>query len=457
MSVYLQDPDVTIHQGDVLDELRNMPNESVHMCCTSPPFYGLRDYGTGTWEGGDESCDHEPTSKWIEHNFTANSGIGAHAGTSVGAAARAKWSRNGICPRCGARRVDQQIGLEATPDEYVARLVEVFREVRRVLRSDGSLWLEIGDSYNSQGTQGATSDRSLSGNDSQQFIKHRLTGVKHKDLIGAPWLLAFALRQDGWYLRSEIIWAKPNPMPESVTDRPTTSHSRVFLLTKSARYFYDAEAIREDGTSPNGSRAGYAGYSARAHAMGREASGNEKDGMEAVNNGFRNRRSVWTIATQPYPEAHFATWPVKLVEPMIQAGTSERGVCPECGAPWRRIVERQNESAYARIKREHGITYKDMKAEAEANGITPGNVGGTHAPGQRGAQLDPSDNKTLGWQPGCTHTHEPVPATVLDPFGGSGTTAHVARKLGRRAVLIELNAEYCALAARRLQQQSLFA
>jgi DNA modification methylase len=190
---YLSDPDVTLYQGDALEVLRTLPDRSVHMCATSPPFYGLRDYGA---EG--------------------------------------------------------QIGLEESPDEWVARLVEVFREVRRVLRDDGTLWVEIGDSY-SGGGPGGHEGGTLVGTPPQGAGNEyrRDTWGKPKDLLGQPWLLAFALRADGWYLRSEIIWARPNPMPESVTDRPTKAHSTVFLLSKSPRYFYDQEAVRE-APAPSG-------------------------------------------------------------------------------------------------------------------------------------------------------------------------------------------------------------
>ena len=196
MTPYLQDPDITLYNGDALEVLRELPDKSVHMCATSPPFYGLRDY-----------------------------------------------------------QVEGQIGLEESPDEWVARLVEVFREVRRVLRDDGTLWVEIGDSYAANGRYDdkyeAKPDRVTEGRDTRWALsseqKHaksrkglRTKEIKPKDLLGQPWLLAFALRADGWYLRSEIIWARPNPMPESVTDRPTKAHSTVFLLSKSPRYYFDA-------------------------------------------------------------------------------------------------------------------------------------------------------------------------------------------------------------------------
>lgn len=261
---------VTIHEGDVMDGLAAMADESVHCVVTSPPYWGLRDYG-----------------------------------------------------------VDGQIGLESTPEEYVARMVAVFREVRRVLRSDGVAWVNIGDSYASAW---ACDRRNVIGNGSLEHGKredrpNRLVGcLKEKDLVGIPWRLAFALQADGWWLRSDCIWAKPNPMPESVTDRPTKAHEYVFLLTKSARYWWDQDAVAERGSSEAGSRAGYSGYSERAEAMGREASGNEKAGAVAFNSGTRNIRTVWTIATDPTRDAHFATFPRKLVERCIKAGCPVGGI-----------------------------------------------------------------------------------------------------------------------------------
>jgi DNA modification methylase len=247
--------------GDCLEVLRGLPDGMAQTCVTSPPYYGLRDYG--------------------------------HAG---------------------------QVGLEATPDAYVARLVDVFREVRRVLRDDGTLWLNLGDSYNSGASGGLGGSTLLGGQSNQRQSnraesrkkRHDAEGLKTKDLFGIPWLVAFALRADGWWLRQDIIWHKPNPMPESVTDRCTKAHEYVFLLTKSARYFYDADSIREP---PTGRTDALSVINTGAD-NGREKRTLNNDGTIGA-----NARSVWTIATQPYSGAHFATMPPALAERCIKAGS----------------------------------------------------------------------------------------------------------------------------------------
>ncbi len=231
---------------------------------------------------------------------------------------------------------NDQIGLERSPAEYVTALVAVFTEVRRVLKPAGVCWLNLGDSYASGiGETGRRDQGSGFGRQpgsgvqsdirGERRVKMGIGDLKSKDLIGIPWRVAFALQADGWYLRSDIIWHKPNPMPESVTDRPTKAHEYLFLLSKNERYYYDADAIAEPATCAGGS-AGYAGYSNRAKAMGREPSGNEKPGMVVFNDETRNRRSVWTVPTMPYAGAHFATMPEKLVEPCILAGCPMGGL-----------------------------------------------------------------------------------------------------------------------------------
>jgi DNA modification methylase len=308
--------------GDCRTRLRELPEQSVHTCVTSPPYFGLRDYGHG-----------------------------------------------------------DQIGLEQTPDAFVAELVNVFREVKRVLRDDGTLWLNLGDSYATGGvlsTGRNDTERETPGGKGGSFRggarvdTEQRDGLKPKDLIGIPWRVAFALQADGWYLRSDIIWHKPNPMPESVTDRPTKSHEYLFLLTKSQRYCYDSEAIQEDSTG--GTKGAAASFKREDSKRGQHGiapnspvATHRPDREDVRYDGpKRNKRSVWTVATLPYSGAHFATFPPALIEPCILAG------CPKDG-------------------------------------------------------------------------------TVLDPFGGAGTTGLVADRLGRNAILCELNPDYAAMAAERIK------
>ena len=255
-----------IHHGDCLEILRTLPSESVHCCVTSPPYWGLRNY-----------------------------------------------------------QVDGQLGLEKSPEEYVSKMVEVFREVRRVLRDDGTLWLNLGDSYATQPGKGDNVPQSKwKANSYPTQAGHRSLdfGIKPKNLIGIPWRLAFALQSDGWYLRQDIIWHKPNPMPESVRDRCTKAHEYVFLMSKSARYYFDNAAIQEPATNAGkvvslGIKSMSAGQAA---GSGVKASGNGLSDTYTVV-GARNRRSVWTVATKPYSGAHFATFPPALIEPCILAGS----------------------------------------------------------------------------------------------------------------------------------------
>ena len=341
--LYWNSPLVTLHHADARS--LPMPDESVDCVVTSPPYWGLRDYQT-----------------------------------------------------------EKQIGLEPTPEEYCANMVEVFREVWRVLKPTGTVWLNLGDCYS------------------------------EKDLVGIPWRVAFALQADGWYLRSDIIWSKPNPMPESVTDRPTKAHEYIFLLTKSPRYYYDGDAIREQSTErPSFNRARLNNHQNERTHFGINIP-YEPDGTG------RNKRSVWEITTQPYPEAHFATFPEALVKPCILAGTSEKGVCAECGDPWERIVE------------------KDCTFESGSgrSGISPHGKNGYGLQG-RGETLDIRRGpvvtvSTIGWEPTCTCKAKIVPATILDPFVGSGTTMAVAQKLGRRGVGVDLSLEYLELAQKRLRE-----
>lgn len=308
----------TVLQGNCIDVLKTLPDKSVQCCVTSPPYYALRDYGTGRWVGGDPNCPHRRLSKFSEKTITgrAQAELRGNVGDAI---------YKTVCPLCGAVRIDEQIGLEETPEEYVAKLTAIFHEVKRVLKDDGTLWLNIGDSYCGTGDKGDWKDPKYpDGRNGQTVSRNRnLAGVKHKDLIGIPWMLAFSLRADGWYLRQDIIWAKPNPMPESVKDRCTKSHEYIFLLTKEPQYYYNADAIRDPIKEISLKRAEY-GW----HGKGDDGQGNyaglgqtDKMGTRFANPNGINKRDVWMISPKPYAGAHFATFPEALVEPCILAGS----------------------------------------------------------------------------------------------------------------------------------------
>lgn len=404
----------TVLIGDVREQLLELPDESVHCVVCSPPYWGLRDYGA---EG--------------------------------------------------------QIGLEATPEEYVDNLVEIFREVRRVLRKDGTVWLNLGDCYVGGRRGGVGENSTLDGsrhnqNESrkaaalrQSFRRDRRdVGDRHhkaaprlkpKDLVGQPWRVAFALQADGWWLRSDVIWSKPNPMPQSVTDRPSMTHEYIFLLAKSRRYFYDAFAVREQGTSGESDLRKMAegkdrigGLSIQATDPLLAASSKTNIGQKrAVGTpGTRNRRSVWEIATEPFGEEHYATYPTELVKPCVLASTSEHGCCSECGAPWRRVV------------------VKDKVPHDVDKGSYPVGQGRRLALARDSmrARGNKHDNpfaavQTTGWEPTCKHEAPLTRAVVLDPFMGSGTTGLVAYNAGRDFVGIEINPKYAAMAIERIKPE----
>lgn len=294
---------IEIYEGDCRQILSDLAEQSINCCVTSPPYFGLRDYGN-----------------------------------------------------------NDQIGLEQTPDEFVEAIVGVFREVKRVLRDDGTVWLNLGDSYVGTGHKGDYTDPKHKGRNGQKIaVNNKVKGFKSKDLIGIPWRVAFALQADGWYLRQDIIWSKPNPMPESVKDRCTKAHEYIFLLSKSPKYYFDNEAIKEDGVIKAGTK-GAKGSKERQNQKGVNA----RPPVYKIYDGKKNKRSVWTVTTKPFKGAHFATFPKDLIEPCVLAG------CPEGG-------------------------------------------------------------------------------TVLDPFSGSGTTGIVADRLGRNAILTELNPDYIDIAKNRIE------
>lgn len=364
--------------GDCLDELRKLPDDSVHCSVTSPPYWGLRDYG-----------------------------------------------------------VEGQLGQEKTPEEFVEKLVTIFREVRRVLRGDGTLWLNLGDSYSAHAgkTHGYKDGRR---NRAERKTAGVPDGIRAKNLIGVPWRVAFALQADGWYLRSDIIWHKTNSMPESVKDRPSRSHEYVFLLTKSDRYFYDFQAVREPISQKSLSV-----YTTPQKGDGSGSTGEKMNAWIESNGGryypdSRNKRTVWPIATRSYKGAHFATFPPKLIEPCILAGTSDHGCCAGCGSPWQSVYTK------TRIATRPGANTKVS--------------GDNQVEGNRDPLRHVTHYSLDRWEPTCKcktadgHPLGCVPATVLDPFNGSGTTGAVAIQNGRDYIGIELNPEYIELTNQRLAE-----
>ena len=488
-TVYLADPDMTLWHGDALDVLAELADGSVDCVISSPPYWGLRDYGTGAWEGGNPECEHSVGGQVQDNKAPGAIVTGQRPGVDAS-----------TCRKCGATRTDQQLGLEPTPDLYIENMVAVFREVWRVLADHGTCWVNMGDSY-AGGNQGGTynpetwkglPDPPAGWTKRQQrtTLDMKAAGLKPKDLVGVPWKLAFALQADGWYLRAEIIWAKPNPMPESVTDRPTKSHEQVFLLTKRPRYFYDAEAVREPhGGKPSGNVTptwvptsgtpvkhsipwapgsepdpdvltigdlppeaprGADGRRVTTRTTGPDSHDNyqkfgHEEGRERWPNGGRNLRSVWEIATQPFVGAHFATFPEALVRRCLLAGCPE-WVCATCGKPRERIVERV------------GFPEPEPQgADLEPLRVTNNDADRRRVlSGQRHAAFKAENpDRDMGWSD-CGHGNY-RPGHVLDPFMGSGTVAKVARDHGRHSIGIDLNADYLELAADRTKQQSLLA
>lgn len=383
--VYLRDPDLTLWHGDVLETLQQLGESSIDCCITSPPYWGLRNYG-----------------------------------------------------------MPGQIGLEPTPERYVERMVEVFREVRRVLRKHGTLWLNIGNTYAANRSyQVPDSKHTDVGNEMASVVP---AGYKPKDLIGVPWLTALALQRDGWYLRSDIIWSKANPMPESTTDRPTNSHEYIFLLSKNERYFFDQEPVREpfsEHWKKTWEKHPRNPLQSNSDSPYRQSKRNTHGGGVGYPDAEgRNIRTVWHLTAQPFAGAHFAVFPEELVRRALLAGCPEK-VCEECGRPSERIVEKEKSFESGSGQAGNMPTGKQDLSQAETNSTPDIRMGPTVR------------TRTVGWTD-CGHNAY-RPGVVLDPFGGSGTTAFVARKQGRHSVLIELNTDYCEIISKRLAQQSLFA
>ena len=408
---------IDIKIGDCREVLKTLPDKHFQTCVTSPPYYGLRDYGTATWIGGSENCSHIGATLGNNRNFIDEGGRGSN---------KASLS-TGDCIKCGAKRVDSQIGLEETPEQFVESLVNVFREVKRVLKDDGTLWLNLGDSYSSGGRT-TTTNQSVRGDKDYGVTRPPpVEGIKPKDLFGIPWRVAFALQADGWYLRQDIIWHKPNPMPESVQDRCTKAHEYIFLLSKSPYYYYDNVAIKEEAQD----------WGTRDRTNGKyhnEGTGlNPHTGLEKSYE-TRNKRSVWTVPTKPYKEAHFAVFPTGLIEPAILAGSSEK-ICSGCGTAYRR--EMVTTDVPDRTVRDHMV------------GVIPKRDKPTRMNSKNMLSLTKED-KGFVKQCDC-NTDKTEQDRVLDPFGGSGTTALVADRHNRNATVIELNESYIEIAKNRLE------
>jgi DNA modification methylase len=424
--------------GDCREGMRSVPDGCAQSVVTSPPYWGQRDYKMPpvVW-GGDSSCDHQ----WGRMERGKRKDILPADQTTLTSRTGSDDRQNGAATNGGrfCSKCDAWLGCygnEPTPELYVRNTVLIFREVKRLLRGDGTLWLNLGDSYQSgKGMSGGakkfaagthTTDKK---NPARRFgVRPNdlpIEGLKPKDLVGIPWMVAFALRADGWYLRQDIIWWKPNATPSSVEDRCTSSHEYLFLLTKSRRYFYDHEAIKEPSV--------YASSGRESKKRGEFSGKNQDPGKEAFRaiTETKNKRSVWRIPTSPYRDAHFAVFPPKLVEPCILAGTSADGCCSSCGAPRVRITRKVT------IKRDRPNARTSRHAEGDGVNACSNTVAGVRV-------------ETLGWEPSCTCGTSAMPCLVFDPFGGSGTTAQVAQHLGRDWLITELNPDYAALAEKRI-------
>ena len=414
----------------VLEGLKQLEDDSVHTICTSPPYWGLRDYGTASWKGGDPDCNHTTSKDPDNMKAHVDRPSGGHRGGS-----------NKVCIHCGAVRVDNQIGLEDDIHEYVANIVAVFDECKRVLRKDGTLWLNLGDSYaGGGGSSGHNANTTNMGRPTNSYGSvatggRTPNGLKPKDLVGIPWRVALALQDAGWYLRSDIIWAKGSCMPESVRDRPTKAHEYVFLFAhpdSGGKYFYDIEAVKEPSATGDTVVRGSGGV------LGSLNKGRREDITETHSGTTRNKRSVWKVNPSGFKGAHFACWPPALVEPMVKAGTSSRGCCSVCGSPMKRITLRTPGGSKPCPK-----TQASHEARG-GGGTATGTVGKSG-----GSRIDPSV-QTLGWEPTCDCFAESERCVVLDPFSGSATTGQVALELGRDYIGIDLNEDYLALAESRL-------
>lgn len=424
-------------RGDVLEVLPTLPSGSAQAAITSPPYWGLRDYGVRPriW-GGDPDCHH----RWGEAERGKRGDLlPAEKSSSRGRLGRDRRPDGGaglkggrFCGRCGAWK--GCLGLEPEPDLYVEHLVAVMREVRRCLRPDGTLWLVLGDSFAANRTYQVPD--SIGTDPGGELAMRVPADLKPKDLVGIPWRVAFALQADGWWLRSDVVWHKPNAMPESVGDRPTRAHEFVFLLAPSRRYFYDGFAVREPD---KGGRSGN-GYARPERLSYRDQAGPRGQSRQWVGGGGRNRRSVWSIPTQCFGGEHFATFPEALVEVCLLAGTSPVS-CRRCGAPWRRVV-----SSRRLLDGRHELSGSWTEASRR------GRSGRALLATGYGHERVKVERQTIGWEPSCEHDDPGGRCAVLDPFAGAGTTGITAARHGRDFIGVELSGAYARIARRRLRE-----
>ena len=456
----------TIVQADALTYLQSLPDESVHLIVTSPPYFGLRDYGTAEWEGGDSACDHVQSKKPPTVNSSSTLGYPSDGGPrriAEGNTYHEAYTTqfSDVCGKCGARRIDQQIGLEATPAAYIARMVDVFREAKRVLRRDGNLFVNLDDSYvgytgkNYLKTRDRPRDKTMhvpGGHDIG--TPHTSNGIPNKSLMAVPERFLIAMIDDGWIARERIVWSKRNPMPESVIDRCTRSFEMVYHFTREPRYWSDMQAVAEPTSGETFKRARRA--VSATHKMVNGAPGQtahtmnqpREYGAGTAVKPKRNLRNVWTISTQGFKGAHFATFPDALVKRIILMACPET-TCAACGAGYIHVFDKPDMS-------ERPVRSDDSKFAGDDAHLSNGWGGYPKSAGQAYQDWrDENPDQDMGYVPSCKCGHGKTSnGIVLDPFMGSGTTALMAKRLNRRYLGCDLNAEYVAMAQGRIESIS---
>jgi DNA modification methylase len=446
MKPFFQNNWTTLYNADCREGLKALPDESVNCVVTSPPYFGLRDYGLQPLVlGGDSNCVHvwqgagatrpkpDRSTAGKELNGSGILSNDKPRGSQVSKAARGMVLSFGDTCECGAWR--GCLGLEPTIDQYVQHIVEVFREVHRTLRNDGTLWLNLGDSYaNDSKWGGNSSGKNYTSSAGRIPRQRQSTNLKSKDLIGMPWRVAFALQSDGWYLRSDIIWSKTACMPESVKDRPTRSHEYIFLLTKSERYYYDANAIKEQkaGSSLRDRRTNDNGHRRDRNYIGQASNG-------GTNLGGRPQtiRALELAKERGLTDEHIAA--------IRAVGITDTGKAQHTQIGYGKNIERVQLLA-DEAKQVLGGYYREFLFDDSRNKRTVWTVGPQPYKGAHFATFPPDLIRP------CILAGCPVGGTVLDPFAGSGTTLQVATEQQCKSIGIELSPEYCRLVERRLQQ-----